>query len=710
MDTTGKIFAATLFLVLRLREAVMTQLHRNKQSAATNARLDLSTLNAPQREAVMHGEGPLLVLAGAGSGKTRVIIFRIARLIDDGVAPQHILGVTFTNKAAREMRQRLSVLVGRRAAKVTLCTFHALGLAILKEEYRAAGLRRQFCIYDTADQLSLVRELMRQVKVADRRLDAARVLDILLCTKRARLQEVQLDWGDDYELAAFDLYPRYIEQMRAFNAIDFDDLILRSQNVLTEPNIAARWTERFTHLLVDEYQDTSPDQLELIRALAGLRQNICAVGDDDQAIYGWRGAAVDNILAFSTHFHPTHEVVLDQNYRSTGSILHAANAIIRNNKQRKIKQLWSGGGRGEPVAVFECLHDEDEATFVTETIHRLHYDGVSYDDIAILYRSNVQSRIFEETLGLENVPFRVVGGQAFFDRKEVRDALAFLAVAHNPFDEVALRRIVNVPPRGIGAASLEHLADYGERHGVGLWGALQAASSITALPKNAALGAAALVQLLQPAAARLQAARVGEVAPLVRELFAALRMEDSILAADDSPSLATRRLENLQAVQESVARFESRAVDSTAPLSDFLRSASLVRNREEEDDAPKNQVTLMTLHSAKGLEFCHVFMVGVEEDLLPHARSLEVGGGDLCEERRLCYVGMTRARQRLWLSWARHRMRHGKMIERCPSRFLQELPEEGVTSSSRAAPAQEKTDDDMAAAFFKKMRDQLGIT
>lgn len=551
--------------------------NRGGNGSAQGKPLDLWHLNEPQREAVLHTDGPLLVLAGAGSGKTRVIIYRIARLIQDGTPPARIIGLTFTNKAARQMRQRLADLAGRGASGVTLCTFHALGLSMLKDEHQAAGLRPGFCIYDTSDQLSLIRDLMRQVVVADRRLDAQKVLDVILRTKRARLDEVPMDWGDDYELAAYDLYPRYLDQMRAFNAIDFDDLILRSQDIMADPEVKQRWQEKYDYILVDEYQDTSPDQLHLVRALAGSRQNVCAVGDDDQAIYAWRGAAVDNILAFSRDFTPTHEVVLEQNYRSTGHILAAANAVIANNTKRKPKVLWSGDGLGEPVEVVQCADGDDEAAFAAEVIARLQFQGVAYRDIAILYRANQQSRIFEETLALENVPFRVVGGQAFFDRKEVRDALAFLAVSSNPRDEVALRRIVNVPPRGIGTTSLERLAEYAQQHALGLWGALCQAEQVPELPRAAIHGAQAFVSLLEPYAQRLRRAPSGQAAPLVRDLFAALHLKDSILAADDAPKIAARRLENLEEVQSAVARFEQRLEGDEPALAAFLRSSALVR-------------------------------------------------------------------------------------------------------------------------------------
>lgn len=677
---------------------------------AHNVRLDLSSLNAPQRQAVLHTNGPLLVLAGAGSGKTRVIIYRIARLMEDGVPPERILGVTFTNKAAREMRHRLTGLAGRGSAKVSLSTFHALGLRILKQEAENAGLKPGFCIYDTSDQLSLVRDLMRQVRVADRRLDAAKVLDLILKTKRERLDEVALDWGDDYELAAFDLYPRYLEQMRAFNAIDFDDLLLRCQDVLKLPAVRERWGQQFDYLLVDEYQDTSPDQLELVRVLAGTRQNVCAVGDDDQAIYAWRGAAVDNILSFAQHFTPTQEVILAQNYRSTGHILAAANTVIRNNEKRKAKELWCGSGMGEPVEVVACQNEEDEATLVSEVIGRLRYDGVPFRDIAVLYRSNAQSRLFEETLALENVPFRVIGGQAFFDRKEVRDALAFLAVAHNPLDEVALRRIINVPTRGIGATSLDRLVEHGERQGVGLWGALLDWEKVPNLPKIAAMGVESFVGLVKPWAERLRQAKPGQTAGLVREYFDALTLKDAVLAADDAPSIATRRLENLEQTISAVERFEARLEPDEEPLAAFMRSSALVRSPSDDEEDSKDEVTLMTLHSAKGLEFPYVFMVGMEEDLLPHRRTIDLGQ-DLSEERRLCYVGITRARLRLWLCYARTRRKHGQFVDRTPSRFLQELPEgEGILRRGRdEAPSSEEASEAMAAEFFKKMRLQLGI-
>lgn len=674
--------------------------------------LDLSGLNPPQRDAVLHEEGPLLVLAGAGSGKTRVIIHRIARLIERGVNPDRILGVTFTNKSAKEMQERLKSLVGRTASRVTLSTFHALGLNILREDYAAAGLSVGFSIYDTGDQMGLVRELLRQTKVADRRLDAYKILECILSAKRKRLDEVEFDTGDDYELAAYDLYPRYIEQMRAYNAVDFDDLLLRSMSALEDPGVRDRWSRRYEHMLVDEYQDTSPDQLELLQILAARHGNVCVVGDDDQAIYAWRGAAVDNILSFGKSFPGTREIILDQNYRSTSNILASANAVIKNNAVRKAKVLWSASGDGEPVEVVACYDAEDEAEFVIENIGKLIYEGVKHHDIAILYRSNIQSQIFEETMALERIPFRVVGGQSFFDRKEVRDAVAFLQIAQNPYDEVALRRIINVPPRGIGATSVERLVQYGESTGKGLWHAMVHGGPNVDLPASARAGLQQFVDMFTPIAAELREAKRGSMALKAGELFEKLGLRQSIVDANETANVTAKRIENLDYVQKALDRFEGYSQTMGPALAEFLRVSALTRGDTASDDEDEKlgKVTLMTLHSSKGLEFPYVFLVGVEEELLPHKRTIEMGQ-DFGEERRLCYVGMTRARRKLWLSHCRHRMKYGKLDDRTPSRFLSEMPGEPVVLRRErgAAPMTVEEEEAKADEFFAKMKAQLGI-
>ncbi len=679
--------------------------------AAPRTQLDFTTLNPPQREAVEHGGSPLLVLAGAGSGKTRVITYRIARLLLDGVPGEKILGVTFTNKAAREMRERMSALVGRRAKRVHLSTFHALGLTIVKEDHDAVGLRRGFTIFDTSDQMSLLREQMRRVKVADRRLDTYKILEKVLATKRARLSEVEIDWGDDYELAAYELYPRYVEQMKAYNAVDFDDLILHASDILSEPDRALKWSNRYEHILVDEYQDTSPDQLDLLRVLASDGRNLCVVGDDDQSIYAWRGAAVDNILSFTRHFDGAREVVLDQNYRSTNNILRAANAVIVNNVARKEKQLWSSSGDGEPVDIVACSGAEDEAEFVAHTIHRMVYEGRSFQDFAVLYRSNTQARIFEETMAFEKVPYRIVGGQSLFDKKEVRDALAFLSVVQNPYDEVSLRRIINVPPRGIGPTTVQRLTRYAEEHGMSLWSALGRAEHVPELDSRARTAIGGFLSLIEEHAGTLRGASALKLGDAVEVFLEALDLRDHILTSDDAPKIAARRLENLDQVVNSVRRFSEYAEDVDEPLDEFLRTTALVREKDEDEaEAASGKVTLMTLHSAKGLEFPYVFLVGMEEDILPHRRTLEEGE-DLGEERRLCYVGITRARRKLWMTHAVTRIRYGKAEPRTPSRFLDEIPDgEWVRRTSRAEVDGDEDDADAAAdEFFRRMRETLGV-
>lgn len=684
-----------------------------------SAPLDLFSLNPPQREAVLHPEGPLLVLAGAGSGKTRVIVYRIARLLQEGLAPERILAVTFTNKAAEEMRERLRALVGRKASKVVMSTFHALGLMILREEHAAAGLRPNFCIYDTSDLMSLVRDLMRQVQVADRRLDVQRVLDLLLAAKRERADEVTLRWGDDYELAAYDLYPRFLAQMQAFGAIDFDDLILRSQDVLQRPDVRARWQRRFAHVLVDEYQDTSPDQLALLRGLLNEEANICAVGDDDQAIYAWRGAAVDNILRFGAHFAGTREVVLDQNYRSTPTILEAANAVIANNAVRKQKTLWSALRPGDPVEVVACANEEEEATFVAETIHGLVFEGARMSEIAVLFRANTQGKYLEEVLRSERLPLRVLGGQALFDRKDVRDGMAFLTLAHNPGDELALRRIVNVPPRGLGPASLERLAGFAAANGCSLWDAVGRAAEVDGLPRAARQGAAQLAAAYARYASALVQGEATGSGQAAQALLDALEVRGAIEGAGDADGVRARRLDSYDAFVRSFARYAERhGAAGKQALAAFLRAASLRSDAQEEADGEPG-VTLMTLHAAKGLEFPYVFLVGMEEDLLPHRRAIDESGENaahaLSEERRLCYVGMTRAKRRLFLSYAKERRRSGRAVPRTPSRFLNELPKGSQHVVHKTWGAQvdvvksaEKSEA-MAKAFFARMRAQLGI-
>ncbi|MEE2961917.1 MAG: UvrD-helicase domain-containing protein [Myxococcota bacterium] len=662
-------------------------------------------LNSQQRDAVMHEKGPLLVLAGAGSGKTKVITSRIARLVTDGVASSRIAAVTFTNKAAVEMRERIHGVLRSQAKGLTISTFHSLGLLILKQEYKAANLRRGFCIYDRADQVSLVRELMRRTTVSDRRLDVQKVLEILLKTKKNGLTEVQIDWADDYEFAAYELYPKYLEQMKAFNAVDFDDLLILARKVLEIPEVAQRWMEKYDYLLVDEYQDTSPDQMKLLEILGAVERNVCVVGDDDQSIYSWRGAAAENILRFEKNFPGAKTVILDQNYRSTTNILEAANAVIKNNKSRKLKHLWSDLGVGDPVEVVTCLDGDDESEFVSSEIGKMGFQGVSYNSMAILYRANTQARIFEELLALNKIPFKVVGGQSVYDRKEIKDILAYLSLLVNPNDEVSLRRIVNTPPRGIGPTTVERLTNYAEAVGCPLYRAMVSFNEIPELKPAARASIQQFLDFTSRHSDSLKNAELVNLPGAIDAMLSDINYREFVYSSDDSPGVATRRVENLNAFMRSVERF-CQSEKSSGGLEEFVRLSRLVK--EEKDEQNEESVTLMTLHGAKGLEFDNVFMVGVEEELLPHKKTIDDAGGDLSEERRLCYVGMTRARRKLWMCYTQNRNANGSLTQRSPSRFLEELPEgDGVRRWSRKDATDDENSEAMAEKFFSDMKAKI---
>ena len=675
-------------------------------------------LNAAQRDAVEHGDGPMLVLAGAGSGKTRVIVARIARLLQRGVAPEHILAVTFTNKAAREMRERLALIASRAAARVRLSTFHALGLHILQQEHQAAGLARHFAIYDTSDLLGVVRELARQTQLAERRLDLTRVLEHLQRSKRLGLAEVPLQWGDDYELAAYDLYPRYLAQMQAFGAVDFDDLITRSTRLVRSDAVAPRWRERFAHVLVDEYQDTSPDQLALLQALVPKGGNVCAVGDDDQAIYAWRGAASDNIRAFSAAFGGSKKVVLTENYRSTEAILGAANAVIACNAKRTEKVLTSVRGPGAPVEVIACGTCEDEANFLARRVHALRGEGVSGSQIAVLFRANAQARLLEETFRAERLETKVVGGQSLFERKEARDVFAFLGVVASPSDEVSLRRIVNVPARGLGPAALEKLTAWAKVGGVSLWRALGDESALSGLAPAARQGAGLFVHAITAAQAQVASGTPATLGAMAEGMISSLALREAVERSHDPSNLQARRLEHIHSSLRALGRFAQRQAEqhpqasARALLTSFLRAQTL-RTDDAEQPSEEQAVRLMTVHAAKGLEFDYVFVAGMEEGLLPHRRSLEdtsTASDSIGEERRLCYVAMTRAKKRLWLCHALSRRKHGRMEPRTASRFLQELPE-GVVRRNHDVPTAGDEVANAAAAerFFTEMRQKLGL-
>jgi DNA helicase-2/ATP-dependent DNA helicase PcrA len=666
--------------------------------------LDLSTLNPPQREAVTTIEGPLLVLAGAGSGKTRVIVHRIAYLLHRGVDPESILAVTFTNKAAGEMRERVAAVAGAPAADVFVSTFHSFGLWLLQQEHRAAGLPRRFAICDAGDQLALVKRCMREVKVDDRAFDAHRVLAILSRAKnegRRRIRPRPEGQGDDYDLVASEVQPRYQRALAAQRAVDFDDLIARPVELLgKDPALRERYAQRFRHVLVDEYQDTNAAQLELLKLLAGAERNVCAVGDDDQAIYGWRGAEVRNILRFERHFPGAREVRLEQNYRSTGHILACANAVIARNADRRPKRLFTAAGEGDRVRLVALPSEEEEARFVAEEIARLRREGRPLADLAVLYRLNAQSRPLEEALREASLPHTVHGGPAFFERAEVRDLLAFLKVCVAPHDEVSLARIVNVPPRGIGDASLERVHAWAVERGVHLFDALRRAAEVPDLPRGAAERMAAFVALVERHRARFEAGRPAEAA---RALAAEVDLYGHARASVQSFEAGQRKVDAIDGLLRSLEGYEQR--NARPSLATWLARLAL-DSRAEEDPAAAEGVSLMTLHAAKGLEFPVVFLVGAEEDLLPCA-GIQGEARDMDEERRLAYVGITRARERLYLTRAAARTKRGKVQPRTPSRFLEDLP---APSHEKVDPAAQEAPEDVAACaagVMARLREKL---
>jgi len=642
----------------------------------------LDDLNPPQRDAVLAGDGPLLVLAGAGSGKTRVIAHRIAHLLGvRGVHPRHVLAVTFTNKAAGEMARRVDALLAPAGIRAPLiATFHSACVRILRAHGEAIGVPRHFTIYDEDDRAALVKECMKEGELAERTFtpSAAAHRISYLKNQLVSVPDALRDARGPWEQKAALVYSRYEKRIREAGVVDFDDLLLLVVKLLGEsPETLAWYRGLWKHVLVDEYQDTNRAQYRIIRSLTDEHRNVCVVGDSDQSIYKWRGADINNILDFEKDFPGTRVVKLEQNYRSTKSILALAAAVIDNNLQRKDKTLWTENPAGEPAAVYRGWDEHEEANFVAQTILKTRADGVGWDGLAVFYRTNAQSRVLEDALRRARVPYVIVGGVRFYERKEIRDTLAWLRLTINPADDVAFRRAVQAPPRGVGATSLARLDDL----------ALDETKPLLALaatpPPDIRGKARAGLEDFAATVARLASQR-GELSP---PAFIDLVLQASgyrkALEQDRSPE-AEGRLENLEELVAAAEDFTHAEGESTVEA--FLDSVALMSDVDELKEA-EARVTLMTLHSAKGLEFPVVFLTGLEEGVFPHARSMN-DPEEIEEERRLCYVGLTRARDRLYLSYAVHRRIHGYGVGE-PSRFLREMPEAHLTllNASRPEPA-----------------------
>jgi len=668
--------------------------------------MNLSSLNPPQREAVERTEGPLLILAGAGSGKTRVITMRIAYLVGRCRVPaENILAVTFTNKAAREMRERVVELVGKEACGgMTISTFHALCARILREQIQHLGYKRTFSIYGAADQLRLVRDLARE-HCPDQKFNAER-LQWLISDAKGSLIEAE-DYRpasqDEHVQALAQIYPRYQAALKAYNALDFDDLLLLTERLFRlHPAVLDEYRERFRYVMVDEYQDTNPAQYTLLHRLTCEHRNLCVVGDDDQSIYAWRGADIRNILGFEKDYPGTHVVRLEQNYRSTGTILAAANGVIKNNRERRVKALWTAGAEGEKILFQSCANEEEEARSVVEMIRNERFrHQLRFADFAILYRSNMQSRVFEEELRYADMPYVLIGGQQFFDRKEVKDALAYLRVIVNPRDEVNLLRILNYPKRGIGEVTADRLIRASEERKSSLWEVLCAPPELD----DAGRTSQALQRFTGLLHRYRQRFRGGDgLVVTAKALFSELGLEDEIIRGCDDVNQARRRIENLEEVVNALAAYVEREEQPT--LAHFLEKVSLLDEEEpggndKEKKLARDAVTMMSLHASKGLEFPVVFLVGFEEELLPHVKSVSESL-DVAEERRLCYVGITRAQRKLVLTRCEERKKYGQLQERLPSRFLEEIPADLLERSDNVE-LDEQQQEEQAADFFSKI-------
>jgi len=689
---------------------------------------DLDDLNPEQREAVEWPGGPLLIFAGAGSGKTRVITYRIARLIKSGIYPSRILAVTFTNKAAREMRERVDKLVGELGGSLWMGTFHAICSRILRIDGNAIGLDRNFVIYDDADQISLVREIFKQKNIDDKSFQPRAVLSEISSAKEKMLgpeQYAEKATGF-FERIAADVYKSYNSLLRKANALDFDDILFYAVRLFEQrQDVREKYQERFLHVLVDEYQDVNFAQYQLVNTISARHRNVVVVGDDDQSIYAWRGADVSLILRFGSD-HPDAKIVkLERNYRSTQTILAAANEVIKHNRSRAAKRLWTENPKGTPITLTQAGTEQDEGMLVADAIVKERRAGRrKFGDFAILYRTNAQSRVLEEAFLTMRIPHILVGGQRFYERKEIKDLLSYMRLALNPRDDASVRRVVNVPTRGVGHTAMAAIEKWAADRSMNLWNAITDQELLGSVQRKTAGGLRSFVSAIQQAREiaglggimeppletlaplgdgptghksktppqgneRRESGRQATsnipnqpVTPVLLSLLATSGYVD-LLKAENSDD-AISRLENLQELLSVTTEYDATAEDPS--LSGFLESVSLMSDIDAVEEGGE-AVTLMTLHSAKGLEFPVVFLVGLEEGVFPHSRSLN-SDTELEEERRLCYVGMTRAREELHLVHAQRRSLYGQPSFNLPSRFLQDIPSELIDTIGYSGYAQ----------------------
>lgn len=662
--------------------------------------LDLETLknelNPEQYRAVTTVNGAILIIAGAGSGKTRVITFRIAHMLDLGIPQSQILALTFTNKAAKEMADRVKELTQRKLQNLTVSTFHAFGVRVLRADIDKLGYRENFSIYDETDRTALIKECGRELKFSPDALDIYKISQIFSNIKTGRK-----NWQTENDMYR-QLYDCYQEGLKLYNAVDFDDLIVLPIKLFREnPDVLARYKERFKYIMVDEFQDTSHQQYELMHLLAD--ENVAVVGDDDQSIYSWRGADYQNIINFEKDFKVT-EIRLEQNYRSTGTILDAANGVISHNTNRKDKKLWSGKGEGKPIEIYMPENETDEANFIAESIQGIAMEEKkTYDDFGVLIRANTQSRYIEEAFLQANIPYTMSGGTSFFERKEIKDIISYLRVIANHDDDINLLRIINVPRRGIGRAAIQVINDEAEKLGSTLWTAIQSLvqSEESEASETLREDLQDFVNLIESNRQKLLSGR--GLSKKVREMVEEINYKDYLITEYSKSEKAVRfKLKNIELLLEMMERWEIDPDNANPSLFNYLNRITLMSRDNGDDENDKGKVNLMTIHASKGLEFPVVFIAGAEEGLIPHQRSVDENDGNVEEERRLFYVAITRAREKLVISSCQKRRKMQAIVECEPSRFLDEIPQNLVEYHEPQKEVSEEVAKDIFANMLKK--------
>lgn len=627
--------------------------------------MNIDNLNPKQKEAVLHKDGPMLVLAGAGSGKTKVLTSRIAYLIDNGVSPANILAITFTNKAAREMKERVINLVGYDANYIQISTFHSLGLKIIKENYEFLGYDKNFIILDSDDTLTIVKKLMKELNMNPKFYNAKQIRNKISSAKNELITPEKFK-KIEFDTQVVTLYKKYCQKLKQGNSVDFDDLLILPIKLFEiSPNILESYQERYKYLLIDEYQDTNEAQYVFSKMLAAKYRNIFVVGDNDQAIYAFRGANFKNILNFEKDYPDCKTILLEENYRSTQTILNAANSVIKHNKKRKDKNLWSNNDIGEKIKYIKTDDEKAEGEFVTKEIKKLvNEKKVSYDDIAILYRTNAQSRSIEEAMLKANIPYKIIGSFYFYNRKEIKDLLCYLRLINNPKDDVSLMRVINVPKRGIGNVTIGHITDAAEQNNI---------SMFEAITSGKELAFKQIIENLQKTCQNLS------LTEMVEEVLEKSGMKEELTKEKTLENEI--RLENLEEFKSITKNYEEEFGEIS--LDDFLNEISLVSDVTEHTDGT-NKVSLMTTHAVKGLEFDYVFIIGMEEGIFPHYNSIMEGTNDAIEEeRRLCYVAITRAKKDLWIINCKKRLLYGQTQCNAPSRFIAEIDQKYIEQNKQ---------------------------